>query len=486
MKKHLLTISLLLTAMLLFAQNKNVSELEHWLKENNIPILGLGIIDNAQLSQINVYGDIKPGQKAGYNTIFNVASLTKPITAVVALKLASQGKWDLDEALNKYWIDPDIKNDVRTKLLTTRFVLSHQTGFPNWRDGKLNFLFTPGTQYQYSGEGFEYLRIALENKFQKSLNELATELIFEPLKMEDTNYIWDSNTDEARVALGFDKKGNSYKRHKRKTENGADDLLTTIKDYATFLISVMEGEGFSKNIFTEMQKDQIASKNGKHFGLGFEKYDFKDGNYALSHGGADKGVQSIVFIFPKTKQGILIFTNVDDGYKVFEKILIDNIGDYGKEIIKIETGKESEYDNKQGEDFSDHIRKYKPIDQGIYDTILLMDKAFFDAYNTCDLEKQADFYAEDIEFFHDKGGLMTSKKGIIAATKRNICGKVTRELINGSVEVYPIKGYGAIQIGFHKFYNNQEPNAESIASKFITVWHNENGNWKMTKVISLH
>lgn len=486
MKKYLLFISLLLISIQLTAQVANKLELENWLKENNIPILGLGIIDNGKLSQIQVFGNIKHKQKAPYNTIFNVASLTKPITAVVALKLVSQGKWNLDEPLNKYWIDSDIKNDTRTKLLTTRHILSHQTGFPNWRDGKLEFLFTPGTQYQYSGEGFEYLRKALENKFQKGLNQLASELIFEPLKMQDTKYIWDKNTDESRIASGFDKEGNNYEIHKRKTENAADDLLTTIKDYGTFLISVMNGKELSDKVYKEMQSNQVASKNGKHFGLGFEKYDFKDGNYALSHGGADKGVQTIVFIFPKTKQGILIFTNIDDGYKVFEKILIDNLGDYGKEIIKIETGKEAQYGHVKSKNTSNKIREYVPADKRLFDEIIAMDKEFFNAYNNCDLEKQASIYSDNIEFFHDNGGLMTSKEEIIEATKQNICGKVTRELINGSIEVYPLKNYGAVQIGFHKFHNNQEPDAESIPSKFITMWHNENGNWKMTKVISLH
>ena len=135
---------------------------------------------------------------------------------------------------------------------------------------------------------------------------------------------------------------------------------------------------------------------------------------------------------------------------------------------------------------SDPVREYIPVDKKLFDEIVAMDKVFFDAYNTCDLAKQASIYAEDIEFFHDKGGLMTSKKEIIEGTERNICGKVTRELTAGTVEVYPINNYGAVQIGFHKFYNNQEPDAESIPSKFIVMWHNENGNWKISKVISLH
>ena len=95
-------------------------------------------------------------------------------------------------------------------------------------------------------------------------------------------------------------------------------------------------------------------------------------------------------------------------------------------------------------------------------------------------------YSDNIEFFHDKKGLMTSKQDIIDAIERNICGKVRRELVEGSIEVYPIKDYGAVQIGHHKFYNNQEPDAPSNPSKFITVWQHDSGAWKMTKVISLH
>lgn len=142
--------------------------------------------------------------------------------------------------------------------------------------------------------------------------------------------------------------------------------------------------------------------------------------------------------------------------------------------------------NDLKEEKQSEIVQYIPIDKELYRIIVEMDKEFFDAYNNCDLEKQANIYSDDIEFFHDKGGLMTSKQDIIDGTERNICGKVTRTLIPESVEVYPINNYGAVQIGLHKFYNNQEPDAESIPVKFIVIWHNHDGNWKIEKVVSLH
>lgn len=325
------------TAKGIFDQDK---EVEAWLKTNKVPVLGLGIIENGQLQQVKVYGELTNGIAAPYNTIFNVASLTKPVTAMVALKLVSQGKWDLDAPLYKYWTDPDLVNDPRHKKLTTRLALSHQTGFPNWRwvneDKKLSFQFEPGTAYQYSGEGMEYLSKALEKKFKKSLQQLADELIFQPLDMPDTRYIWNKKVDTARCAAGYDALGNAYETVKNKTPNAADDLLTTVEDYGKFLVSVMNGKELAPEIFDEMMKAQVASTKEKHFGLGFEIYDLGKGEYALSHGGSDNGVRTIVFILPQTKQGLLIFTNSDSGTAVYETLIKHYLGTNGQKILDIE------------------------------------------------------------------------------------------------------------------------------------------------------
>ncbi len=319
----------------------NDAAIEKWLQENRIPTLGLGIIENGKLKQVKVFGEITKGISAPYNTIFNVASLTKPVTAMVALKLISLGKWNLDEPVYKYWTDPDIAKDPQNKKLTTRIILSHQTGFPNWRymnaDKKLNFQFEVGTKYQYSGEGMEYLRKALEKKFNKSLQQLADELIFQPLKMTDTRYVWNNKVDTTRLAIGYDKNGKAYETFKNKTPNAADDLLTTIEDYGKFLVSVMNGDGLTKKVFEEMTSNQVASTKGKHFGLGLEIYDLGNGEIALSHGGSDNGVQTIFFLLPQTKQGLLIFTNSDTGGSVYEKLIEHYLGDNGQKIIDIET-----------------------------------------------------------------------------------------------------------------------------------------------------
>jgi ketosteroid isomerase-like protein len=122
----------------------------------------------------------------------------------------------------------------------------------------------------------------------------------------------------------------------------------------------------------------------------------------------------------------------------------------------------------------------------LYRKIIQLDSAFFHAYNTCDLVKQAEFYADTIEFFHDKSGLETSKKKILADTKKYVCGRVSRELVAGSIEVSPLPGYGAVEIGMHAFRNSEEKNEQPHPAKFVMVWKNTPRGWKITKVISLH
>ena len=130
---------------------------------------------------------------------------------------------------------------------------------------------------------------------------------------------------------------------------------------------------------------------------------------------------------------------------------------------------------------------YKPESKELYDTIVYIDSVLFEGYNTCKLDRFEKYFSDSIEFYHDKGGLTTSKKELIASLKKNICGKVTRELIKGSIEVYPIPGYRAIQMGSHRFHNNQEPpGTPSRIGKFVHTWQYKNGEWKITRVISLH
>lgn len=129
---------------------------------------------------------------------------------------------------------------------------------------------------------------------------------------------------------------------------------------------------------------------------------------------------------------------------------------------------------------------YKPPSLALYNTIVRMDSIYFGAYNACDMDKQAAIFADSIEFYHDGSGLETSKKALLAAIRENICGKVSRELVKGSIEVYPIPNFGAVEIGLHRFINHAENNSVSKPDKFVIIWRHLNDQWQITRVISLH
>lgn len=318
------------------------AETERWLKQKHIPAVGIGFVKDGKITQVSVFGELQAGSPAPLNTIWNVASLTKPITALVALKLINAGKLSLDEPLYTYYIDPDIANDPVVKKLTTRIILSHQTGFPNWRgniaNGKLAFEFEPGSKYQYSGEGYEYLRKALEAKFKKPLAQLANELVFEPLKMKDTKFTWDEKVDASRFAKWHNEKGVLYETQKSTTTNAADNLLTTVEDYLKFLTHLVNGAGLSKELYNEMVASQVRINDYKHFGLGWwvDENINENKDFALVHGGDDIGVHTIAFIVPKTKQALLIFTNCDNGTDAFEPVLVKFLGKEGQGILNVE------------------------------------------------------------------------------------------------------------------------------------------------------
>jgi hypothetical protein len=126
-----------------------------------------------------------------------------------------------------------------------------------------------------------------------------------------------------------------------------------------------------------------------------------------------------------------------------------------------------------------------PVPDPLLQTIQSLDTQLFDAYNRCELEKFSALLADDLEFYHDKGGFSRGRQATVDGVKNNICGKVTRELVPGTLEVYPIANYGAVEIGVHRFHHPGHETAESVGeAKFVHLWQNKDGVWKVTRVIS--
>lgn len=221
-----------------------------WLKAFHVTGVGIAYIEGGKPAWTAFYGDQVPGgPKAGERTLYSVASLTKPITAEIILRLAAAGALSLDETISAFWTDPDVKDNPWSKLLTPRLCLSHQTGFTNWRyqtGNVLQFQWQPGANFGYSGEGFDYVARFAERRTGETFEQLAEKKVFEPIGMHDTSFTpreWWRN------------------RQAKPTENGdrtkwsaADLLRTTVGDYTNFVVSVMHNHGVTPELAAERLK----------------------------------------------------------------------------------------------------------------------------------------------------------------------------------------------------------------------------------------
>jgi hypothetical protein len=122
----------------------------------------------------------------------------------------------------------------------------------------------------------------------------------------------------------------------------------------------------------------------------------------------------------------------------------------------------------------------------LFQTISELDKQLFDAIDRCDMKTEALFWADDAEFYHDQNGLLVGGPQIVDAIKNNLCGKVKRQLVPGTLEVYRLEGYGAVEIGIHRFLHPWEQDHGIVGeAKFIHIWQHKDGTWKITRVISI-
>ena len=214
------------------------------LADYDVRATQVAVIENGRITTSRAWGVDRADKPATKDTVFRVASITKMVTTMTVLNLVEQGKWDLDQPLTKYWTDPDLADDPRRDRITTRLVLQHRTGLPNWRDGKLKFDFDPGERNQYSGEGIRVAAALAGKGHGREMEALATRLVFEPAGMKSTTYMWPawvpprySGEYTGSTFVGYDNEPEA---------NGAADLMSTAEDLARFGIWVMNGGGLSK------------------------------------------------------------------------------------------------------------------------------------------------------------------------------------------------------------------------------------------------
>lgn len=119
----------------------------------------------------------------------------------------------------------------------------------------------------------------------------------------------------------------------------------------------------------------------------------------------------------------------------------------------------------------------------VYRAVAAADAAVFGASNRCDLDTFASYFTDDLEFYHDQSGLSVGKADLVQKTRDNICGKMVRELVPGTMKVFPLPGYGALEMGTHRFLHPGDPDNVGQAD-FLHIWQFRGGHWKISRVIS--
>jgi CubicO group peptidase (beta-lactamase class C family) len=317
------------------ALEKRVPEL---MLKAKVPGLSIALIRDGKIYWRQSFGRKDASHPVTEATTFEAASLSKVVFATIVLKLADEGRIDLDAPLTRY-VDTrqvlDVRDDPRLAAITARMVLSHRTGFPDWRPsgGALQIHFPPGDHFSYSGEGFIYLQRAVETITGKGLEELAREDVFQPLGMTSSSYVWRPDFVDS-TAIGHDKDGAPQPKKKRDAM-AAYSLQTNAVDYARFLIGLMKSKSLAEmeTAETPVPKDCTvqcfdrprAVASGLAWGLGVGLEDTPEGK-ALWHWGDNGAFKAYMVVYPKTRSGLVMFANSENGLDIVDEIAKTALG----------------------------------------------------------------------------------------------------------------------------------------------------------------
>lgn len=311
--------------------NELDSELADVMDRHQINTAAIAVIKNGEVVWSRYYGSQSAGVPASAQTLFDVGSITKTVVAETVLRLAADGQLSLDEPMSEYWLDPDLEDDPRHVQLTPRMVLTHTTGFPNWRffsdDGKLAFINEPGTSFGYSGEGFEYLTRFVEAKLDQTFEELAQRYVFEPSNISAAMSVDPDNF--SRIAQSLDADGQFpgyYCRPEGWCREAGDfaaagSMVITLPDYARFMISSMRGDGLTPGLIAERntllsvqeaidcsQFPNLLCPVRLGYGLGWNIAELEN-NKTIGHRGSDWSVVSLALYYETSHDGLVVLFN---------------------------------------------------------------------------------------------------------------------------------------------------------------------------------
>jgi CubicO group peptidase (beta-lactamase class C family) len=327
------------------------------MDEAKVPGISIAIIKDAKLLWRRGFGvkDSASKEPVDNDTVFEVASVSKTVFAYAVMKLCEKGVMDLDTPLTKYTSKRFLEGDPQLDLITARHVLSHTSGFHNWRSEEkpLKIHFAPGEKWHYSGEGYSYLQSVVTHltghvtpndcaTFEAGLKVCATDIdaymkanILDPFGMASSGYLW-NDTIEKHMARGHYPNGKPSEIRRKPTGPAvaryaaAGGLYTTPTDYAKFLIEIIDpkpSDAFrlKKDSLKEMLRPQVKRNAQSSWALGWEINHTENGDF-LRHGGGNPDFHCLVAASVERKSGYVIVTNSGKGYEgVIAKLITGEI-----------------------------------------------------------------------------------------------------------------------------------------------------------------
>ncbi len=319
--------------------------------------LQVAIVNRNKLVYSASFGfkDIENQKKLNDSTIMYAASLTKPVSAYIFMRLVDKGIFSLDQPVYTYLKKPigeyskwkDLADDMASfKLITPRMLLSHSSGLPVLRQlygNRVNLIAKPGEKFYYSNEGINLLGFMIEEFTGKKLENIAREEVFDPLHMTNTGMIWEKRF-ENNFSYAYFKDGKKYGSERRESSRAAGSMSTTASDYAQFMINMMKGKGLSSSSYHQIFQPQIMVNSKRGFGplkdslttennatklawgLGIGTFESPFGK-AFFHTGHGDANQNYAVGFPKIGTAVIILSNSENFEKTNAQVLKLCIGD---------------------------------------------------------------------------------------------------------------------------------------------------------------
>ena len=298
------------------------------LREADVPGLSIAVVRDGRVVWTGAFGTVNDSARTPLDdeTVFEAASLSKPVFAWLVLRLAERGAIDLDRPLLELVEYPRLAGDPRARRITARMVLSHSTGLPNWGGDTLRPKFEPGTAYGYSGEAFGFLQKAVERVTGEPLEELARREVFRPLGMTRSSFVWEErfagNAAWAKSWLWRTAPVNRYA-----DANAAYTLLTTGSDYARFVAAVLTGEGLSPASWKAFLTPVRETSPGIHIGLGIRLEDGPGGRRFYHSGSNGRRFTSYMAGDLASGVGLAFFAGAYDGTSLVRPLASRAMGD---------------------------------------------------------------------------------------------------------------------------------------------------------------